>query len=72
MCNIEHLSENACGVCWSINQEREKGGEGGGKSVNNYDGKETTRLSPVLEANDNADGDDESQIGCTVAKNDNS
>jgi hypothetical protein len=41
-------------------------------SVNNFDGKETNRLSPVLEANDNADGDDESQIGCTVANNDNS
>jgi hypothetical protein len=30
MCNIEHISENACGVYWSINQEREKGVGGGG------------------------------------------
>jgi hypothetical protein len=30
------------------------------------------RLRPVLEANDNADGEDESEIGCTGAKNENS
>jgi hypothetical protein len=29
-------------------------------------------LRPVLEANDNANGDDESEIGCTFAKKDNS
>jgi hypothetical protein len=40
--------------------------------VNSSDGKETNRPRPVLETNDNADADDESEIGSTVAKNDNS
>jgi hypothetical protein len=40
--------------------------------VSSSDGKGTNRVSPVLEANDSADDDDESEISCTFAKKNNS
>jgi hypothetical protein len=79
MRNIEHRSESSVfvGVCWSKNVKRleveeEEEEEEDEIQRQNSDAKKTNRLSPVLQANDNADGDYESEIGCTVAKNANS